>query len=488
VTASSSVRVNAGAPEPWPFLRAVFGSGVLAVGDILARALAFIAIALLTRRLGPEVFGMVAFATAIAGFLLIAVNNGVPELAARDVAADPSSASRVYAAAATVRIGFALAAWAVVVTIALLLDRPPEARAVVALTGLSFVATAVDPSWALKALERAPAVVLVLLAAQAGYALGVFLLVDGPGAVARVPVVQYGAELVANAAAVWLLLGRRLPAIDLGGGWALLSRARFLTASRLARGLTVSFDMLLLGAIGAAAPLGVYAACYRVLFLLMVVGTAIGSAFLPALTRAATAGTGAFRRAASAAFTMSLAVGAPLSIGAALVAPDLLHLLFGSAYASGAVALRLLMLAGGCFIVHSALGNVFLAREHTLALSRIHVVAAVVNVVVNVWAIPRYGIVGAAAATLAAEGLTAVAEWWVIGRVTGLASRLPAAVVVAAGVMAGTTALLSGQPLGVRVAAGAVVYVAVLAAAGGAELRGIVTLVLGSVPRSGASA
>jgi O-antigen/teichoic acid export membrane protein len=459
----------------WPFRAALLGTGVLTVGEFAARGIALLAVALLTRRLGPEGFGIVGFATAIAGYLAIAVNNGIGEVAARDVAMRPAESRDIYGAALAIRLGLGALAWIVIGVIAVLLPQPADTKLVVALTGLSFVSAAVDPSWAYKALGRPLASVGVLIAAQVLYATGVLFLVLDRSQVIRVPAVQFGAELAVAGLAGWLLAGRRLPHFDWRRGWSLLARARFLTASRIVRGLTVNFDMVLLGFTAATAQLGIYAASYRVLFLLMAVGLAIAGAFLPVLTRAASAEREVFRRTTSAAFTTALAVAVPLGFGGAAAAPDLLALLFGPAYVSGAAAFRLLMLAGACFIVHSALMYAFIASDRTRLLSGIHLAAAVLNVSLNLWGTPRYGIVAAGAATLAAEGVTALATVVTIGRDPGLSARLPLAIGVAGFAMtAAVIALGPGLPLGIRIAAGAAVYFLALVVLGGRQLREIV--------------
>lgn len=467
------------APDGWPFRQAVVGTGVLAFGEIAARGFAFLAVAVLTRRLGPEGFGVVGFATAIAGYLAIAVNNGIGEMAARDVATRPSAVPAVYGGVLSVRLPLGCAAWLLMFTIAALLPLPLGTRLVVALTGLSFIAAAVDPTWSFKAVGRPLAAVAQQVGGQAAYAVGVLLLVPDAGALTRVPVVQFGAELVAALAGAWLLLRGQSPHLDWRLGRGLLSRARYLTASRLVRGLTVNFDVVLLGFVATAAQLGIYAAAYRVLFLLMAVGTAISGAFLPVLTRAAAADGAEFRRAASAAFTTALAVAMPLGLGGAIVAPEVLGLLFGAAYASGATAFRLLMLAGACFIVHSALMYAFIASERTRFLSGVHLMAAVVNVSLNIWGVPRYGIIAAAAATLAAEGLTAIVVVAALLRSPGLAARLPVGIIFAAAVM--TLVLIEAGPetgLILRLFGGASVYVAALALLAGSQLRSVLRALL----------
>lgn len=459
------------------FRRVLTGSLRLASGEIVARAIAFAAVAVLTRRLGPDAFGAVAFAMAIAGYFAIAVNNGMSEIAARELAGavPQSSTARLYGAVAGVRIVLALVAWAVLAAVAALLPQSTTVQLLVVLSGLSFLAGAIEATWAYRALERTTAAALILIAGQLVYAVAVIVFISGPSDLVLVPVFQFGAELLVALVGVGALIGLRLPPVDWLRGFRIVKDARHLTATRAVRAFTINFDMVMLGLVATSGEVGLYGASYRVLFLLMAIGAAIGTAFLPSFVRAAEAGSEELRRVTGAGVTVALAVGAPVVVGGALTAPALLRMLFGAPYAPAAPAFRILVLAGGCYFVHSLLTYVFLACHRTRMLAVIHGVAAAVNVGLNLWAIPRYGIVGAASATLVAEALTAGVGLAVVARLFGGLSLRPLlAPLAAAAAMAAGLAVWPEQALPVRILLGAAIYVATLAALAAVPLRAAV--------------
>lgn len=436
---------------------------------LLGRLVGFVATAVLTRRLGPEGFGVIGFATALCGYFALAVNSGLHDAGMRHVARTPDRAVDVYSSVTTIRLVLAAGVFVVVAIVAAVLPKPPLTRLVVVLTGLSFFSFAIDPTWVLKGLERPALAGLGLVLGQAIYASGVVLLVAGPPDVARVPVVQFVGELVAAVAmAAWLMRHQR-PRVKLAEGWAILKDARYLALSRFSRVVVISFDMVLLGFLATDRALGLYAAAYRFTFLLMAVAASVNSAYLPSFARVIRGTTADIRRLVESSLATVVSIGAPLVAGSVLTAGPLLVLLFGPEYEDAAPAFRLLALSIGVVFIHSLQANLFIAANRTRLLAAISTAAAILNIVLNLVLIPRYGIEGAGGATLLSELAVWVAGFPAMRRLGVLPSLRPALRPLAATlVMSVAVWLLAGVvPLIVRIGIGALVYGSALAAVGG---------------------
>ena len=106
---------------------------------------------------------------------------------------------------------------------------------------------------------------------------------------------------------------------------------------------------------------------------------------------------------------------------------------------------------------------------------------AAVNVVLNLVLIPPLGVVGAALATLVAEGLILAWGWREVTRALGPLALGPSALVAAGGVAAMTLALLPlrAAPLPLSLATGALVYAAAILALD-RQLPGQLRALLGS--------
>ncbi len=460
------------APSPDPAMRGSMAGAIAALGggEILARLVAFATTTLLARRLGPEGFGILGFASALCGYFALAVGGGLNDLAARDVARHPAGAAGIYRLVLAVRAPLALGALALLVAAAWLLPRPDAQRAVIALSGLSLIALALDPSWAIKALRRSGLAALAMVGTQTVALVGVALFVLGPADVLRVPVVQFVAEATSGLLlAVFVLRAGAAPAPRWGDGLALLRESAPLVFGRGMRVVIVSFDMVMLGVVASSREVGIYAAVYRVHFFVLALVVAVQAAYLPVMARAATRGTADLRLVSDQALAGAAVIGAPLVAGGLVTAGPLLALLFGEPYAEGARALQWLLVSLLFVFVHGLLHNVYVVTATTPLEARWFAAAAAINVLANLWLIPRYGIAGAAAATALAEGVI-VCGGVLVSRVSGVgavaagwAKPAGAALLMAAAVWS----VGDGVPVAWRCALGASVYgVALLALVG----------------------
>ncbi|MBI3514082.1 MAG: polysaccharide biosynthesis C-terminal domain-containing protein, partial [Proteobacteria bacterium] len=154
-----------------------------------------------------------------------------------------------------------------------------------------------------------------------------------------------------------------------------------------------------------------------------VVGAAIATALLPALTRAVRAGDKAVALGAlSRALEGALALTVPAMVGLALLAHPIIAVLFGRGAFDAAAALAtadaLVGFALGlpAYVLIKVLAPAFFAREDTTTPVVVAVAALLVNLALNLVLLPRLGHVGIALAT-------ALAAWLNAGLLGGLLAR-----------------------------------------------------------------
>jgi O-antigen/teichoic acid export membrane protein len=119
------------------------------------------------------------------------------------------------------------------------------------------------------------------------------------------------------------------------------------------------------------------------------------------------------------------AIAAPLVVGGIIVAEPLLVAVFGGDYAAGKMAFQFLTVGVGFLFLHGAIHNIFLVLNRLKTEMIIFAAAATVNVGLNIFVIPRYGIAGAAVVTALAEFITLVCGLIVINRIGVSFSILP---------------------------------------------------------------
>lgn len=439
----------------------------LAGGEVLARVAAFAATSLLAHRLGPEGFGIVGFATAVAGYLALAVNSGLHDVGVREIARARDRAAEIYLTVAAVRLALAVAALALLAAVAWSLPTPPVTRLVVFLSGLSFFSLAVDPTWVFRGQERPVMAGVSLVLGQCLYAAAVFVMVTGPADVTLVPVAQFAGELSAALIVSLLVVRPSWPRVAIADGLRIMRSGGFLGLARVFRDVAITSDVVLLGLLATNRQVGLYSAAYRLTFLLLSIAASVMAAYLPSYARAA-GERDVTRRLLETSLGTSALVGAPLVAGTMVLASPLMTVLFGAQYAEGAPALQILALSVGIVFLYSGLHNVLVTWHRSGLLAGIRGAAAVGSVALNLVVIPRWGLVGAAAVTLAGEVLVAFAGVLVLRQMRLLPSLRPVVVpVVAALCMSAALGFaVRDWPVVAQVASGAVLYVSALTALG----------------------
>jgi len=199
---------------------------------------------------------------------------------------------------------------------------------------------------------------------------------------------------------------RVLPAFDKQSWREIQAAALPLGFFMIALNTYAYVDTVILGLMRTDAEVGWYAAAYRVYEGLTYAPSILAAVLTPRLSYLFAHDRAAHRSLLTRSLLVSVALAALLGGLAALGASPIVTLLFGARYAAGARPLQILA-AGALFvfitwILHAAAISTNLDRRLLLTT----VIGLGTNVALNIALIPRYGISGAAWATVLAEGLT----------------------------------------------------------------------------------
>lgn len=449
--------------------RVVTGSLALAVGEAAARLVAFGTTVFLARTLGPEAYGVVAVAAGVMLYLSQIADSGVELAGMTEASAGPARVTAVLSGVLQHRMRVAAALLFVLAPACAWLMPQPDGQ-VLALYVFGLPAVALSVRWVYLGLQHPRRVAVSRIVGDVVTAALTFALVRGPRDVLGAPV----AAVVGGLAAALLLvrglpeLGVRLGRVDDAAPVAaLLSRGRRLALFTLLGLVLYNVDLLMLRVLDGEQSAGHYAAAYVLISFCANLTIAYSHTVLPALAGDAPP-TSATAATYVSALVTACAVTMPVAVGGALLAPLVVQRLFGPAYAAGAAALQVLVLAVPIGALREIAVASLIARHREQALLRVNTVATVVNVSLNVILIPRYGLVGAAWATVVSEvvrlGMALVAARQVIPGTTPVVALLKC-------LLAGAGMGLAVTGLGLRasllaVVVGGVVYPALLVAFG----------------------
>ena len=435
---------------------------------------AFIAYVYVARMLGASMFGVLGFAQAVVLYFAHLCTCGVDLPGMRDVAQSREHVKTLAPGIMTVRLLVSIGLMIVLASGALLLLEMPESG-VVALFALTLLAHGPNTRFIHLGLQNPRPVALSRTAGEVLFLVLVLTLLRGPEDIGLVVYYQFLGDLVGSTLLVWALRARGIH-LPLQLDWELVGpvfRRSFPLVINILLGLMIfNADLIFLWLFRSTETVGYYNASYQLISFLINLAWAYSFSLLPALTRAS-ADNGDRRRLYASSVAQTFAVGLPIAVGGALLAPQIIGLVFGPQYLPSAAPLAVLI-ASVPFMLFKDVGMVTLivaGRESTVM--KMTAAAVALNIALNLLVIPRYGLIGAACTTLATEILRAGLTAWVVRRegfgfvgFGRLWKSLCAALAMGLAVwFASPSSILTGVPLG------AAVFAVVLIAVGGLRLR-----------------
>jgi O-antigen/teichoic acid export membrane protein len=168
---------------------------------------------------------------------------------------------------------------------------------------------------------------------------------------------------------------------------------------------------------------GIYSVAYRIVDMATIPIYSIREAVLPRLFRHGRSGIGDATSLSFRLLARVLPFSLCLSVALFLAAP-LIPRVAGAGFAESVTALRYLCLIPVFRSVHIMIGSVLTGAglQHMRTIAQVS--AAVLNIGINLWAIPRFGWVGAAWASLITDGMLCVFTWGILQAVSSTTSPL----------------------------------------------------------------
>lgn len=370
----------------------------------------------LIRVLGPETFGLYAFVTVVARYLIMLTDYGFTFSATRDIATirgRGDDTSRSYGAAVTARI-WILAACALL--LAVLTIWVPRFSADAGLFWLGFAGvagSALFPQWLFQAFERLPLVTSVGLGVRTVSTVLIFVLVRDETDVSTAVALWSAPWIVLALFGLWA--GRRV----LGVRLRLQPPREVLVALRsgislfiaiVAGSLYTTSNALILGLMAGYRPVGYFVAAETVVIALRGLLDPLAQALFPRAALVGARSTEAMLQFARRALRWIGGIGAVLSAGTLVLAPLLGPLVFGAKFEPSVPLLQIMSILPLSVAVVIVLGTqLMLPLRMDRAYTTIVLVGGVMNIAVTLILVPFFTEVGTAIAAATTETVIAIA-------------------------------------------------------------------------------
>jgi len=387
-------------------LQAVLGNSAWQVTDKIVRMGVGVLVGLwVARYLGPRGFGQLNYAIALTSVLGAVANLGLDSIVIRELVRAPERKNVLLGSTFVLKLaGSLLALFTVIILVSVL--RPGDKLAllltVLSSSGFLFQSVSVDLYFQAKVQSK-----YIVLSTS-----GAFLLM----ALVKVGLMLMGAPLVAFAwaglcelvlAAVFILLAYSIkhqsiwqwkysPAVMrslLRDSWPLI-----LTGISVM--ITMRVDQVLIGQLLNDKEVGLYSAAVRISEIWYFIPISIASSTFPALIESKKQSIEVFYRRLQHLYDLLVGIGIAVALGMTFLSGLAIKLLYGHAYAGSGPVLNILIWSGIPVAFGCAWSNWMVLENRTRTMFLLQVTAAIVNFILNLLLIPRFGILGSAYATL----------------------------------------------------------------------------------------
>jgi O-antigen/teichoic acid export membrane protein len=436
------------------------------LGSIGLRVLNFLFSIYVVRRLGDNRFGQYATVLAFVGIFQILVELGMSQYVMREIARDHSKTQIFFGNLVALRFLLAILGIVVITLSAIALRYSSELVLAVFIYTFNYLFAAF----------LAPLQVVLTANEHLGY-------VSGLNVLGQIMFVILGAIfLFSGKGFTWLILAgligmpfqvalaagmaRRHHLMEYSFGIDPRTWPRLIWSGipfgiiSLALTITFSIDTVMLSKYQPAQVVGWYNVAYGLVFSLMFFFSGFKEAIVPSLSRTYAHDPSRVERWYHRSVKIILIISLPIATGGMLVAYPLIRLLYTATFLPSAVALQILIWDVPLLMFSAFCGNMTTIISEERAAARIYSINAVSNVVLNLYAIPHFGLLGAAFVTVITDLIGGLQFYFFLRRKLHLPDMRSvfARLVLAVSLMGVVVWLAGNLGLFLKVSLGVVVY------------------------------
>ena len=404
----------------------------LSISEFVGRLLRVVIIIYAARMLGAAGWGTFSYLTSLAAIFTIFSDIGISTVLVREVAKAPENEAKYFSTTFIVKLALTAASFLVLVFVTPYFTGIELSRPLLLLIGLLFIFDSLRRfgTSLFRAKEKMEKEALVNIITQTVIVIAGFVALSmslTPEALAIAYVLGAGVGLLIISLFLRTQITKLFSAFDKTLVRSIIKSAWPLSLGAIFGMLLVNTDTVMIGWFKTAEYVGYYSAAQKPVTLLYILPSLIVGGFFPVLARFAKRKAEEFRRVMEKALTMIITIAFPISVGTFLTAGKLVNIIYGSAYAPSVPSLRILALTLlTAFPVGVLIHGVF-AHDRQKELVPLWGTGVVLNIALNLFLIPRQGIVGAATASLLSQIIVNSLIWIKMRKINyfSVADKLP---------------------------------------------------------------
>lgn len=392
------------------FQRYFANTGWMFLGQMFSLLVSFFVGAWLARYLGPENYGILSYAVAFVGLFGFIASLGVDGILNRELVAHPEQRDELMGTTFRLKIIGGASAGILCITGAFFFSGDSLSRLLIILFSFTFILQAINviSIYFQAEVKSKNNVKAILFATIISSILKVGAILSGKGVIWIIAI--FTLDFLWQA--IGFVVAYRRVGLRLSG-WKfnkvlaknILKSSWPLMLASAASFIYLRIDQVMIGKMLGDYEVGLYAAAVKLVEVWYFIPGIICASLFPAIVNARKIDRIVYKNRLKALYLLMLGIAFFIAIFSTFLAPWLISFLFGEAYLAAISILQIYIWSSIGMFVGVAINQYFLSENYSGLIFFYNFLSMAVNVVLNLILIPRFGLIGAAAATLAAYSI-----------------------------------------------------------------------------------
>jgi O-antigen/teichoic acid export membrane protein len=378
----------------------------LSAAGFVHSIIAVISTIYLARVLGPEGYGRVNFAFAFVQYFLIISAIGLDTIGVREVARHKEKVKEFIGSILSLKLTLAFLLFLVLLVVIPLLNRPGETNRLLFIYALVLFPSALFLEWTWQGLERMGNIGAAKIIRQVLYLLLLLWFVNDRNDIGVVPMAFLGVYTL-YAIILYTLFLKDYGSFNLSfdsARWKILLQESIPIGVSLFLGTMIySLNTVFLSFFRSDAEVGYYNAAFQVISFMLVFMAVFFDTIFPTISSLYHTSRHKMEKILSLSGKVLMLITFPVAVGGTVLAPRLMHLLFGNRYDGGIVALQILVWVLAVAAANTIYARGLLAGSLQNYYMKVVALQTTTIIILDLILIKPFGIKGAAFATLMAE-------------------------------------------------------------------------------------
>ncbi len=381
-------------------------TGWMFASRVLCMAISFITTVFVARRLGPSNFGQLSYAVSYVGIFSILSTLGIDNILYRDLINNPENKNKLLGSAFIIKLFAGIITTIIVIISTFLWKQSDVSKLLILILSGTFIFNAfqiISYEFQARVKSKYPSIIIFAVTVILNL-LKILVIISKKGVIYLALILLL--ESILYAFFYWFAYKKKIEKnifkwefdknimfTILKDSWPLIFTSAFsLLYARL--------DQVLIKYLIDAKSVGIYSSAVTIAEVWYFIPTIIMSSVFPAMINAKKFSTDIYYKRIRKLLLFLFILSIGVAVVTTIFAPLIIKIIYGNAFLNGTMILKIYVWANIGIFIGSVVGNYLIAENKKFQLAFINFVPMVINVILNIIFIPKYGIVGSAYATL----------------------------------------------------------------------------------------